>query len=171
MTAQRHRLRQWGAAAFALLLIPALTACGFQPLYGSTAYRELAGVEIEAGPERLDFLVQDALSEEFGAGSSPYRLVVATASTELGLGVSAEARARRFSLTVSARYQLLRAGESLLESSAAELVYFDAPAEAYALISARRSAEQQGADALARKIARDVALAIRRAEAGLDREA
>lgn len=170
MTGQRFTLRKWRAGALALLVFPALAACGFQPLYGTTAYRELAGVEIEAGPERLDFLLQDALSDEFGAGRSPYRLVVAASSAERGLGVSADARATRYALDIGARYSLWRNGAQVLESQTSERVYFDAPRDAFALISARRSAEQQGADALARKIARDVALAIRRAETGQDRE-
>ncbi|TGY89005.1 hypothetical protein E5163_07690 [Marinicauda algicola] len=166
MTLKRSGAARFTIAALALLVLPALAACGFQPLYASPDYRHLAGVEIEAGPDRLGYLIEDALEEEFGAGRSAYRLVIAASSTERALGVSADARARRFGLTVGAQYRLLHGEETVHEGAASELVYFDAPTEAYALISARRSAEQQGADALARQISRDIALVLRRIEAG-----
>lgn len=160
-----RRLAGIGCLAPALLL---LSACGFQPLYGTAVYSSLAGVEIDTGDTRLDYLVRDALEEQFGAGSGTYRLDVDTTTFEQGVGVSAEARVRRYALEIRSSYILSRGTEQLLQSVVTERVYFDVPDDPYALISARLSAEQQGADAVALQIARSVALGIRRAEAGLD---
>ena len=165
MTLKRFVLRSCGTF-LALALLPVLAGCGFQPLYASPDYARLSGVEVEAGPDRLGYLVEDALSEVFGAGRSAYRLDVDATSVERALGVSAQAQARRYAVDFTARYSLERGGERVHRGLVSERVYYDAPRDAYALISARRAAEERGAEALARLVARDVALALRRIEAG-----
>lgn len=169
MTAGHALLRRVLIAGLSLALVPVLAACGFQPLYSSAPYRDLPGVEVETGPTRLDYLVEDALEEEFGNGRSAYRLVVSTRSSERALGVSAEARARRYRLRLIADYTLFRGADQIVEGQIREPVYFDAPADPYGLMAARLSAEQQGADALARSIARQVALDLRRSQSEADR--
>ena len=161
-------LRRLSAVA---LLAPAwflLSACGFQPLYATPVYSDLAGVEIETGDTRLDYLIADALEEEFGAGQAPYRLVVDTISRERGIGVSADARVRRYAIEMTSNYVLSHGADRILQSTVSERVYFYVPDDPYALVSARLTAEQQGAEALARRLARSVALGIRRGEAGLE---
>lgn len=168
MSALLHRLRTLAALGWLAPVFLLLPACGFQPLYATPVYADLAGVEIETGNTRLDYLIADALEEEFGAGQAPYRLVVDTVSSERGIGVSADARVRRYAIEITSNYVLSRGADRILQSTVSERVYFDVPDDPYALVSARLTAEQQGAEALARELARSVALGIRRAEAGLD---
>ena len=61
-------LARWRRFALALTFPALLGGCGFQPLYGTPGYSQIAGVEIDTGSSRLDYLVADALEEEFGAG-------------------------------------------------------------------------------------------------------
>lgn len=158
-------LARWRRFALALTFPALLGGCGFQPLYGTPGYSQIAGVEIDTGSSRLDYLVADALEEEFGAGRSPYRLTVNSSSRESAVGVAANAAVTRYELTVSVRYSLERSGQVIASDSEREILYFPAPANPYGLIAARRTAEEQAAAALARRVSRAVALALRE-EAG-----
>ncbi len=138
-----------------------LAACGFEPLYAPAAVAPLADMEIEAGEERVDFLLEDALRGEFGASgaASPYRLVIGTSQRERRIGVSAADRATRYSLYLVVRYQLFERGaeDAVASGRVEESVYYDAPREPFAITNARRDAEARAAAGAAERLARRLA--------------
>ena len=140
-----------------------LAACGFQPLYAGPGITALSAMEIEAGQSRIDYLLEDAVSGAFGSGTdeSPYRLVLNTETDERRLGISAADRASRYGLDLRVRYRLVEGDEIVAEGLVRETAYFDAPFAPYALIAARRNAEEQAALAAARTLSRRLAAATR----------
>lgn len=149
-------------AATGLISLFVLSGCGFQPLYATPSVRNLSGITVDTGQTRLDYLLQQDLETYFGTGQSPYRLSIVTETEERRLGLSAQARARRYALELTSRYQLFEGSDLLLQGNVREQVYFDAPRDPYALITARASAEDRAANAIARLIAQDVAVQLNR---------
>jgi len=157
----RHPFQRMIRAAAVLGGALALGACGFTPLYAPGAIAPLAAMEIEAGEERIDFLLEDALRGEFGAAAapSPYRLQVATSRRERRLGVSQADRATRYALDLTVQYRLFHSTEEepALAGRVEESVYYNAPREPFAITSARRDAEARAAAGAAERLARRLA--------------
>lgn len=143
-----------------LIALVTLSACGFQPLYGGSGIRELSGITVESGQTNLDYRLQGELESFFGTGDGPYRLVLETETDERRLGLSAQARARRYALEATCRYVLYRNSEIVHQGIIREDAYFDAPNDPYALITARQAAEGRVALELSRLIARDISIHI-----------
>lgn len=141
-----------------LISLLLLAGCGFQPLYATPAVGNLSGLSVQTGQTRLDYLLQDELETYFGTGRSPYQLVVTTETRERRLGLSAQARARRYALETDSRYRVLDGADVLTQGRVREQIYFDAPRDPYALIAARASAEERAASAIARLVAQDIAV-------------
>ncbi|MEO1039061.1 MAG: LPS assembly lipoprotein LptE [Pseudomonadota bacterium] len=155
--ASRHILAAMSASALFLL-----SGCGFQPLYAGPNTAALSAMEIEAGQSRIDYLIEDALAGAFGStgGPSPYRLTLESQTRELPLGISAADRATRYALEVTVGYRLESGGEEVSIGRVSDTAYFDAPNEAFGLIAARRDAETQAAEAVARRLSRRLAAAV-----------
>lgn len=141
-----------------LISLILLSGCGFQPLYATPDIGNLSGLSVQTGQTRLDYLLQDELETYFGTGRSPYQLVVSTTTRERRLGLSAQARARRYALETNSRYEVLSGADILVSGQVREQIYFDAPRDPYALITARASAEERAASAIARLVAQDIAV-------------
>lgn len=156
------------ALGLGLACIPLLAGCGFQPLYGGAGFSALPGIAIEAGDDRVGYLVEDALRDHLGSGRSAYRAELDAAYGERPLGLSAAGRARRFSAVLQVEYTLF--GPDGFEHSGllSEPVFYDAPSDPYALIAARAAAEERAADRIAEQLAQEFAIVLRRAERGLE---
>ena len=152
------------AAAAALT---ALTGCGFQPLYGGPGYAALPGVEIEAGENRIDYLLEDSLRDHLGPGRSGYVLMLDSDVRESSLGLSASGLASRFSLEMTVSYSLSRDGDEPIDGFVRDSVQFDASTDPFALISARADAEERLSDVVADRLIQNISAALRRREAGL----
>lgn len=139
-----------------------LSGCGFQPLYGSAGYGALPGLQINTSDSRQDYLIEQALDRFLGAGRSPYRLTLETEAVERRLGVSAVDQAARFAITLTTQYRLTDGEGERLTGELAETVFFDAPDDPYALITARADAEERAADLIAQSLARRIAAALER---------
>lgn len=157
-----------GSAALTLAVALCLSACGFSPLYSTAGYDRLAGLQVEAGPERFDYLVQDAVRDFAGPGSSPYTLTVRTTLTTRPLGVSPTGVATRIQLDGRAQWTLSGPDDSIAGGSAAAVSY-DQARDPYAVIAATASAEDLLARQLAEQVIEDVAVMLRRRQAGLER--
>ena len=157
MNVGRHQIRACLVALTGLLV---LSGCGFQPLYATPSVRSLSGLSVDTGPSRLDYLLQDELETYFGTGDSPYHLAVRTETSERRLGLSAQARARRYALETISQYVVREGSEVIIQGRVTEQVYFDAPTDPYALITARASAEERAASAIARRLAQDIAIQL-----------
>lgn len=156
----KRRFPLLGAPLIAGALL--IAGCGFQPLYGSAGFSALPGLEIEAGDSRQDYMIEQALDRFLGTGRSAHRLTFETRTSEQRLGVSAADRASRFGLVVTASYLLTAPDADPITGQVRETVYFDAPQDPYALITARADAEERAADLIARALARELAAALER---------
>jgi len=153
-------------ACVAAMLSLAVTGCGFSPLYSTAGYDRLAGLNVEAGPERFDYLLQDAVRGFAGPGVSPYSLSLSHEFRSRPLGISPTGEATRVSLQAVVRYELIGPGDPIAGVRTAD-VTFDQPGEPYALLAARGEAEERLARRMAEEIIQAVAVELRRREAGL----
>ena len=156
MRSTYQRIRKIGLIGLVAL---AVSACGFQPVYSPQSYRALGGLQVESGPERIDFLVQNAISDFAGPGDSDYRLRVQIDTRQTGAGLSASGVATRMTLRGTARYQLSGA-ERPISGRVIESVTFDTQNAPYALIAARSEAEDRLAQLLAEQILSDISVAL-----------
>lgn len=160
-----HHLRLALACTAALFGL-ALVGCGFSPLYSTTGYDRLAGLTVEAGPDRFDYLLQDAVRDFAGPGASPYRLSLSHQFRSRPLGISPTGEATRVSLQAVVRYELTGSGAPITGARTGE-VTFDQPRDPYALLAARGEAEERLARRMAEEIIQAVTVELRRREAGL----
>lgn len=145
-----------------------LGGCGFSPLYSTAGYDRLGGISVEAGPERFDYLLQNAVRDFAGPGTSPYALNVRTRVTNRAAGISPTGVARRVGLTGQASYAL-RGLDAPLNGVTSVTISFDQPTDPYAQIAAVSEAEERLADRLAEEMLQDITVELRRREAGLSR--
>ena len=145
-----------------------LAGCGFQPLYGGPGFAALPGIAIDGSDDRVGYLVEDALRDYLGAGRSAYRAELETEIGEIPLGLSAAGRARRFATVLQVNYILTGPDGFEQLGEVSEPVYYDAPSDPYALISARTAAEERAAEAVALQLAQEFAIVLQRADLGLE---
>ncbi|MCZ6894824.1 MAG: LPS assembly lipoprotein LptE [Gammaproteobacteria bacterium] len=147
----------------ALVLLIALTACGFRPLYGPQAgydssLAELASVAVSRIPDRMGQILQNDLRDRLtprGAPANPrYRLGVSMLTLREGVAFEKDESVTRFNITVSASYQLIEiATGSVLSSGATRSVAaFNVVQSEFANISAEADAERRAALAVGENI-------------------
>ena len=163
MLSLRPSLIRTGVLAAALV---GLSACGFQPLYGGAGFNQLPGVEISRGQDGVDYLIQDALRDFLGDGRSPFRLTLANETAQRSLGLSATGIARQYALVITTDYTLTDAtGAVIAEGRLREESLFDAGSDPYTLVSGASNAEEQASEAMAERLVREIAVALRQREA------
>ncbi len=158
-------------ALLAMLLVPALAACGLQPLYaggsrgavGSTlAAVSVAHVEGEAG-----WLVRGALRDRLRiTDTSPerrYRIDVRLDDQISGFGIRTDDAVTRERRTLRARWQLVDSqdGSTVVDATAASDMGIDVVGSEYATIAAERSALERLAEDIADQIVARVAVYAR----------
>ncbi|MEQ8404892.1 MAG: hypothetical protein RKE49_07330 [Oceanicaulis sp.] len=154
-------------ALLAALAGLALAGCGFSPLYSTAGYDRLAGLTVEAGPERFDYLLQDAVRDFAGPGASPYVLRLETDLSSRPAGVSPTGDATRADLTARVLYVLEGGPGEPLAGEREVTIAFDQPRDPYARLAAQGEAEERLAGRLAEELMQGVAVELRRREAGL----
>lgn len=145
-----------------------VSGCGFSPLYSTAGYDRLAGMSVEAGPDRFDYLLQDAVRDFAGPGASAYTLTLSHEFRVRPLGISPTGEATRVSLRAVVRYELAGPGEPISGVRTSD-VTFDQPGDPYALLASRGEAEERLARRMAEEIVQALAVELRRREAGLAR--
>jgi LPS-assembly lipoprotein len=157
-------------AAFALLALFALPACGLSPMYaggGSAAVAQgLAAVDVPAIPGQSGWLVRNALQNRLGvAGQTTpqYRLDVRLDDSLEALGVLNDDTISRERRILRARYQLIdiASGEVLMDATAGSDAGIDVVSSEYATIAAEQKALENLALELAEQMATEVSLALR----------
>jgi LPS-assembly lipoprotein len=143
---------------FSIVLL-ALTACGFRPLYAdgnsgqvSSAMR---GIRVAPIPDRVGQLVRDGLERQFTAtGAARYQLVVTLEESIEGFGIRQDESTTRERVSTVARYALidLATNQPVLEELARSDVGVDKVSSEYATIVAERAAAKRNADQLVRQI-------------------
>lgn len=158
----------------ALLALPALAACGLQPMYagggdGAVA-RGLAAVDVPAIPGRAGWLVRNALVDRLGAAGDArsasgarYRLDVRLDDQLEGLGILGDDTVSRERRTLRARYQLvdMASGAILLDATAGSDAGIDVVSSEYAVIAAEQTAIENLSKEVAERIVTRVALRLR----------
>lgn len=162
------RPHRFGLACLIAVMSLGLGGCGFSPLYSTAGYDRLGGLSVEAGSERFDYLLQNAVRDFAGPGDSPYQLRVRTRVTDLAAGISPTGVARRVGLTGQASYSLSGL-DAPLTGVTSVTISFDQPTDPYAQIAAVSEAEERLADRLAEELLQDITVELRRREAGLTR--
>lgn len=164
------------------LALLALAGCGFQPLYGepsSASQADLSRVRISpirdvpdpsgrttsiarAAQELRNFLLDRVTPR--GVPASPlYDLsVTITESKSSSLGIRSDESATRASLTLNARYSLVRSsdGQMLTQSSARSDVSYNILRNEFATLSAENDARRRAARELSEAISTQVASAL-----------
>lgn len=132
----------------AFLLILALGACGFTPVYGpggaGTALQNR--VLVDQPDDRSGFLLVQRLEERLGrAGDPAYRLAVDLSLREEARAIDPDGDIRRFHLIGSATYTLTGSGSGTVVESATvdNFVGYSATGTAVATLAARRDAQER----------------------------
>lgn len=152
------------AAALLLLTAPALSACGFTPLYAEPGVSpSLSSIQTIAPDGRLGYLLRESLDDElaFDHGKPPaYRLELKLGEKRRARGLRIDNVASRYEYTVIAHYRLLDAGSGAVvrEGQVQAEVTYDAAEQPYAAIATQQDAQARVAAEVARKLRLDLSI-------------
>jgi len=139
-------------AGLALLLTPALDACGFTPLYADPAVvHGMSHIQVEVPQTRTGYLMREALQDDLalkGGDEKPeYRLVVDIAELRLPRGLRPDATADRYETRLKINYALTRisTGEIVLKRSSTVSVVTPATAQPYAGVAGQQDGQERAA--------------------------
>ena len=159
------------SALLALLLAPALAACGLQPLYsGGTrgpVASTLASVSVAQIEGESGWLVRNAIRDRLSAAGdgseTRYRIDVRLDDDISGFGVRADDSVTRERRTLRARWQLVDTsdGTTVVDATAAADAGIDVVGSEYATIAAERTALEQLSVEIADQIVARVAVYAR----------
>jgi len=150
----------------ALTLIPMLSGCQLQPLYGGgvggPVQSTLAAVEVAPIEGQAGWLMGNALRDRLDTGQNlapRYRLEVRLDDNIAGLGVRRDDSVTRERRTLRARYQLVEisTGTVVLDATAGSDAGIDVVGSEYATIAAERSALERLSQIVADQIVARVA--------------
>lgn len=156
----------WSRLAVVSVLVLALGACGFRPLYGGAANAEarahLQAVEVALIEGRLGRLLRLDLQRRLspgGEGAGVYRLEVALDAEVQPLAYRRDGTATLERVVIGGNYRLTGPdGEVALAERATAVTSYDILDEHFAAIVARRDAEERAVRLLADDIANRLAL-------------
>jgi LPS-assembly lipoprotein len=172
-TAVRVAGRRFALALAGALVLSGLTACGFQPLYGTKATRDRAvaglnGVAIDPIPDRIGQMVRNNLIDRMhtkgGRGTQRYHLKVSLSESSEGLAVRSDDVVTRRNLTLSAEYQIVQSGsgEVLFKGDTFSVAAYNIGDSEFANLSAQRDARVRTAREVSEEIKNQVVYFIRR---------
>ena len=164
--------RAWTWARFGgvtAVVVMALTACGFEPLYGDRGARpgavsQLAAVEVAPIPERIGQVLRNDLLDlisPFGAPAQPnYRLEVRLDFDREGLGFRPDEAITRINLRLGASYRLVvpDSGETVFSDVARSAVSYNVVQSDFANLNAERDAERRAAHMIGEEISARIGL-------------
>ena len=147
-------------ALFCLFLPLAATACGFQPVYGTSASIANSPLQIDEIPGRAGHELREALILESrnglpGMPASGGNMVVQLEETILSTGFRSDGSAFRATMRLDARY-IVDLGETALQGEETAEFSYDVPNAPFADVAVQNDAAQRVASDLARKIVDDL---------------
>ncbi|HEY3797276.1 MAG TPA: hypothetical protein VGL58_02910 [Caulobacteraceae bacterium] len=152
------------ALAGLVALAPALSGCGFTPLYagapGTTT--GLTHIKVVAPQGRAGYLVGQSLNDDLGldaTGAPLYRLDLTVNELRAGHGLNAIAVSQRFELDLTVGYSLvdLASGKEVHKGSVTAIASYDSADQPYAGIAARQDTESRVAADAAQRVEVQVA--------------
>jgi LPS-assembly lipoprotein len=138
-------------AGLAFLLLPALGACGFTPLYADQGVvHGMAHIQVETPQTRTGYLMREDLQDDLALKPDEkpeYRLVVDLNEMRLPRGLRADATADRYETRLRVSYILTRiaTGEVVVKRSSTVSVVTPATAQPYAGIAGQQDAQERAA--------------------------
>ncbi|XBQ17212.1 MAG: hypothetical protein ABL308_04880 [Oceanicaulis sp.] len=153
--------RRGFALAFTAAGALSASGCGFRPLYGGPGFAALAGLDVETGQGRFDYLLADAVRDFAGPGRQSRTLIIETDLQEQPRGLSPTGEATRIVLRAVSRWTLQGGAETGLTGTTATSLGFDTPRDPFAVIAARSAAEERLAALQAEQVLQDVATKLR----------
>lgn len=153
------------AGALAGLL--ALAACGFEPLYdpAGPAAAVAGRVDVAVIPGTTGYLMRERLVERLGAGGTPtHRLAIDLKLSQVGVALTEDDVTSRFDVVGVAEWKLVPIAGTVpvMAEEARAVSGYSAPTSAttsaFAILSARRDAEERLALVLADRIAQRIAV-------------
>jgi LPS-assembly lipoprotein len=160
----RPREGRWLAALLALgVAAPALSACGFQPLYAQQGVvANLRVIDVVAPQGRTGFLLREHLDDALARNrdeTPAYRMTLAIGEARYPRGVTTDAVATRYEYVLTADYALTRIETGKIAKRGrvrVELTY-DSADQPYGSITAQQDAADRAAEEVARKIQLELA--------------
>jgi LPS-assembly lipoprotein len=152
----------WSKAALALLLPALLAACGFEPLYGRAADKDvpadLALIQIEPIKDRVGQMLHNQLRDAINRHGVPakprYYLKVALAETVQDTAIQRTAFAVRANLVLTANYTLYDAATRapILTGSTVSTASYSHQTAEYGTLAAEKDARERAV----RDVAEDI---------------
>ena len=146
---------------FLLLALPAVAACGFEPVYGTGGSAEgLRGsIIVDEPTTQNSFNLVAQLEQRLGRAQAPtFGMSVKLSVEEQGLAISGSNDITRYNVLGSAAYVLrdLGTGKSVYEGKVNTFTAYSASAQPVATLAAERDANARLMNALADKITSDL---------------
>ncbi len=165
------RFRNLAPAAIAL----ALSACGFQPLYGvgnggnvaTAPGARLASIYVEPIAERVGYQLRNELVDLFRAQTqsegAAYRLKLVLRERKGGEALQNDASITRYNYTLIARYELTPAGATtpVRTGEVSALSAFNVATSPFATVIAERDASDRAANDIAERLRTELAVYFR----------
>ena len=132
----------------ALLVILSLSACGFEPVYGTGGAGTVLQnrVLVDKPDDRAGFFMVRRLEERLGRASDPaFRLAIDLSVREESRAIDPEGDIRRFHLIATATYTLIEAGTGaeIQTDTISNFVGYSATGTSVATLAARRDAQER----------------------------
>ena len=168
---RRFRFRNLVSAAVAL----AVSACGFQPLYGvgnggsaaTAPGARLASIYIEPIPERVGYQLRNDLVDLFRAQTqgegAAYRLKLVLRERKDGVALQTDASITRYNYALIAHYELTPAGATtpVRTGEVNALSSYNVATSPFATVIAERDASDRAANDIAERLRTELAVYFR----------
>jgi LPS-assembly lipoprotein len=164
-------------AALTVLVLAALTGCGWRPLYGTdstgrAATSEMQSIAIQNIPDRIGQILRNDLRDRLTPRGVPrqplYRLAVEVSTSKVGLAIEPDAEITRSNFRLRASFQLvdLRLRQVVLKGSAFSVGSFNLVKSDFANVVAEQDVERRTARDVSDQIAVRLAVFFNRQRQG-----
>ena len=155
------------AALAACLMLPLLSACGFQPLYGNNTAPQLSSIFVEDIAERNGFELRtrliDILDSDGMQTNKRYRLKVTLSESSQGIALQNDAAITRYTNRMEARFVLSDAGgKEIYRGTQSELSSYNVVQSPYATLAAEQDSGKRAVQDMAERIRLELAVWFRR---------
>ena len=151
----------------AIILVSALGACGFQPLYGELSNGEavtadLSSIDIASNNSRLGVTLRNFLIDQFHpngrSDNNTYRLDFRLREGQVGAGERLDASVTRYKYRLTVNYRLvdIEKGGTVYEGQSFSAVSYDVVDSQFATVVSREDAQERAA----REISDDIKLRL-----------
>ena len=155
------------AALAAFLMLPLLSACGFQPLYGNNTAPQLSSIFVEDIAERNGFELRtrliDILDSDGMQTNKRYRLKITLSESSQGIALQNDAAITRYNNRMEARFVLSDAGgKEIYRGTQSELSSYNVVQSPYATLAAEQDSGKRAVQDMAERIRLELAIWFRR---------